>query len=106
MAQVFSPIYVSEKSASPIDHEMIRLEMTVGMPGKKIKGVKLTPAEHNDYIRLAGTMAKERLDELVASEKYKAMPDEVKASVIKKIITGTRKRAGADVFRKITQEKK
>lgn len=106
MAQVFSPIYVSKKSASPIDHEMIRLEMTVGMPGKKIKGVKLTPAEHNEYIRLAGTMAKERLDKLVASEDYKAMPDETKATVIKRIITGTRKRAGADVFRNLTQEKR
>lgn len=106
MAQVFSPIYVSKKSASPIDHEMVRLEMTVGMPSKKIKGVKLTPAEHNEYIRLAGTMAKERLDELVATKKYKDMSDELKAKVIKSIITGTRKRAGADVFRKNIQGKR
>lgn len=106
MAQVFSPIYVSKKSASAIDHEMVRLEMTVGMPSKKIKGVKLTPAEHNEYIRLAGTMAKERLDKLVASKKYKTMPDELKAKVIKTIITGTRKRAAADVFRKTIQEKR
>ena len=104
MSQLYSPIYVSKESASPIDHEMVRLEMTIGMPGNRIKGVKLIPAEHNEYIRLAGKEAKKRLDKLVESRKYKSMPDEVKAEVIRKIIEGTRKYAASEVYIKHVQE--
>jgi hypothetical protein len=97
IAQLISPIFISSDTESPADDEMVRLKVAVGMPGKSIAGIKLTPEQHNEYIRTAGQLAKQRLDEVLNSTAYKNMSDDRKASLIKTIIRQTRKAAANQI---------
>lgn len=68
-----SPVATREEAGSPIDQEMIRLRMSVTMPGKDIKGVRMTPEEYVRFAQLAGNGLKDPVTGLGAKETLDAM---------------------------------
>jgi hypothetical protein len=103
---IISPIYVSTRKESPVDEEIIRNKIKVGMPSKQVSGVDLTPQEYSRYVELAGNAAKnpstglgckETLEKLVKSPDYKKASDGEeggRALMIQATITAFRQLAG------------
>jgi hypothetical protein len=94
---MLSPIYMSSAKHSPIDEEMIRLKMRVGMPEKEQhferEAVDLNPIEYDRFIQVmntvelsAGMPLKKSLDAMTRDPDYRAEPDERKQLMIRQQI--------------------
>lgn len=95
---LFSPIPRSEKKDSPVDEEIVRLRVPIGMPDRKIGGVELTPQEYDRYVVLAGNEVKspfgglglrETLESEIQQSHYQQQsggPDGGKAIIIKSMV--------------------
>jgi len=113
---MINPLYVSKGKRSPIDKEIYRNAISVGMPAKNIGGVKLTDEEYHRYVELQGKIVKheitgknlkDTLDFLVehpakaqalglTTLRYDKMsdgPEGYKAVTIKRIIQNMREKA-------------
>ena len=53
---------------------MLRLKVTLGKPQDRIGGVKLTPQQYIEYVRLWRQSAKTELDALVSSPAWDQLP--------------------------------
>lgn len=118
---VFSPIYSKRDNPEPIDSEMLRLEKSVSMPGKKatFRGVNVDlnnyPGAYSRYVELAGNEllhpeyglgAKDLLNQVVSGEHYLSDiynqgtdgADGTKADMIDAIITDYRRLAREQVL--------
>ena len=91
---IISPLYISHGKEAPISDEMVRLQLPVGMPSRSIKGVKLTPQEYHDFVKLtAETGVKGELESLIKLPEYQEAtdgPEGAKATVIRSIINRVR----------------
>lgn len=90
---LLSPIYESQDTGDKVNSEIARLGIAPGMPQRQAMGVKLTPEQYNDFVRMAGQPAKQALDEIVNQPWYDKLPDAIKAMVIKRVIAKTREDA-------------
>jgi hypothetical protein len=102
---ILSPVYMSTAKKSPIDEEMLRLKMKVGMPAKEQsfegEAVDLTAKEYDLFIRTmnrielasTGMTLKKSLDALTRDPEYKAAPDERKEIMIRRRILEARETA-------------
>lgn len=90
---MISPIYTSRVTPDKLSDEIVRLKVKLSMPNKEIHGVRLSPEEHNEYVRLAGGPAKRLLNELVESPAWAKMNDAQRRDTIKRVITATRESA-------------
>jgi len=118
---VFSPIYSKADNPEPIDSEMLRLEKSVSMPGKKatFRGVNVDlnnyPGAYSRYVELAGNEllhpeygvgAKDLLNQVVSGEHYLSDiynqgtdgADGTKAEMIDAILTDYRRLAREQVL--------
>jgi len=78
----------TEQTADPVILRMQALEhageqVYPAAPLRKINGVKLTDEQYHDYAQNAGMLAKMRLDAMVSSPGFEAMPDAMQAKVFK-----------------------
>lgn len=91
---IISPLYISHGEEAPISDEMVRLQLPIGMPSRSIKGVKLTPQEYHDFIKLtAETGVKGELERVIELPEYQELtdgPEGAKATVIRSFINRTR----------------
>jgi hypothetical protein len=118
---VFSPIYSKKDNPEPIDSELLRLEKSVGMPGKKTSflGVNIDlnnyPGAYSRYVELAGNElqhpeyglgAKDLLNQVVSGEHYLSDiysqgtdgADGTKSEMIDAIITDYRRLAKQQIL--------
>lgn len=118
---VFSPIYSKKDNPEPIDAELLRLEKSVGMPGKKTSflGVNIDlnnyPGAYSRYVELAGNElqhpeygvgAKDLLNQVVSGEHYLSDiynqgtdgADGTKSEMIDAIITDYRRLAKQQIL--------
>lgn len=82
----------------PVAQRMDALNMGVGKLNKKILGVPLNEQQYDDFSRIAGRMAKMRLNALVANPGFQNLPDHVQIDTIHKLITDSRKTASSIVM--------
>ena len=68
-------IYESAVNADPVNQALLRLKVFPSQPERKIRGVELTEQQYDDLSRIAGRLAKGRLNEIVASPGFGAIPD-------------------------------
>lgn len=54
----------------PVNREADRVGLRLNFPPDTIRGVKLTPEQYDDYVRLSGRMAHMRLEALIGSEAF------------------------------------
>ncbi|WP_022729780.1 hypothetical protein [Fodinicurvata sediminis] len=97
---IISPIYKQGEKDSPIDEEMIRLDLGVQLPTKTIEEIELEPEEYDRYVQLAGNGAKDPSTGLGAydtlngimegshplSGRYASATDEMKRTMIRRVI--------------------
>lgn len=109
---IISPFYTSDKKSSPVDEEILRLGVKIGMPSRSINGIPLTPKEYSRFVELAGNAAKNpysglgckaTLAEMIRRDPlYRNMPDGPeggKATMIKETIEDFRDLARNIMFR-------
>jgi len=101
-----SPIGISTDKMSKVDNEIVRLKLNIGMPAKTIRGIELTPEEHDKYAELSGKPAKQQLDKIVNSASWKNRNDEAKARIIEKVVNTFRLRASLIIYKDIDRERK
>lgn len=54
----------------PVTKEAERVGLPLTLPPDTIRGVKLTPEQYNDYVRISGSLAHMRLQELIGESNY------------------------------------
>ena len=91
-------IYESRINNDPVNQRMVALGMGPALPERKIRGVELTEGQYDDYSRIAGRLAKVRLDQIVPSPGFAQMPEIAQREVISKTIAGAREAARSMVM--------
>ncbi len=91
-----SPIASKADNPDPVTKELVDNKIAVSFPDRNIEGVRLTPAEYDQYTEIAGKNAKAYLDELVKQPGFQKLspgPDGMKAEMIKNVINSSREQA-------------
>ena len=109
---IASPVYTSKEKPSPIDDELIRLDIPAGMPRKEMSimgiPIELNPSEYDDFIVAmnsikldsTGKTLKKSLNFLVRQNTYKILPDEQKINYIRRHFTEAKMRAKEHLYEK------
>ena len=103
---IMSPIYTSTAKDDPVADEMVRQQVSIGMPRRVIKNVELDAQQYDRYILLysgieAEYSLKERLSIMFDSREYKNAsdgPEGGKALMIKSVFTAYRDMAQAQML--------
>lgn len=85
-----------------VNDEMLANRVAIEMPSRVIDGAPLTPEEYSEFVRISGTMAKERLDKLVASDGFKRLPSgegSMRSEVMRDVILKARAAARVQMLR-------
>lgn len=82
----------------PVVQRMEALQIGMGKLGQKIRGVPLSEQQYDDYSRLAGRLAKQRLDGIVPQDGFSQMPAENQIKTIKKIVESSRESARSAIM--------
>ena len=86
-------IYQTQMSTDPVNLALLALGIAPAQVPKSIRGVPLDPQQHDDFARLAGRMAKMRLDAIVRSAVFQTWPGHVRHDVIVETIKQSRETA-------------
>lgn len=99
--RALSPIYTSDIKHDPIIEELSAIEVPIRMPSKTIKGIRLSPQEYHDFVKVTNVLDgneptyKEALAELFADEDYQDGTVDLKQELVKRLTFGYRKIAQA-----------
>ncbi len=83
-------IYEQRMSRDPVNLAMLELGVHPAAAERKIRNVPLTDDQYDDFQRIAGRMAKMRLDRIVNSPQWRTFPNHIKLDVIKHEIESDR----------------
>ena len=79
---MISPIYTTTQKIDLVSQELVRLKLPIGMPGKSLGGVPLTPQEYDAFVVLQGgkpilndMTLKHRLADTMQTDLYKRASD-------------------------------
>lgn len=86
-------MYETQISNDPVNAAMTQLGISPAQPQRKIRNQQLTDQQYDDYSRIAGRMAKMRLDVIVRSPDFQSWPPFVRHDVMKETITQSRETA-------------
>lgn len=75
-------IYTRMLSHDPVNVAMLQLGIGPAQMLRSIRGVQLTDEQYDDFARVGGRMAKQRLDAIVNSQQFASWPGSVKHDVI------------------------
>ena len=95
-----SAIYMQHVGTDPVNQEMVKLGLHPGPVARTIRGVELTPQQHDDFARIAGRMAKSRLDMMVRSPQWRTFPPESRSLVIRETVKQSREAARGAIIAK------
>ena len=95
-----SAIYEQAISKDPVNLALLQLSIFPAQPERRIRNIKLTDQEYDDYCRIAGRMTKMRLDAFVHSPDWAVWPDHVKRDVIQSELKADREAAAGIVMGK------
>jgi hypothetical protein len=104
-----SPVPISEEKGTPIDYELEKLKINLGMPEKKIriKGFKEVELEQNEYQQMiaeGGGRAKIQLNKLVSKPEFENLDEEKKTKEIRTIVSKYREVAKQLTIKKLRDE--
>jgi hypothetical protein len=87
---------IAEKRAGsdPVNQTMLNLNLFPSMPERKLVGVQLTDKQYDDYARVGGQMAKMRLNALIGTPGFSALPEGAQTKVITQTMEASRRAAG------------
>jgi hypothetical protein len=96
-------IYETRMSHDPVNLAMLDLGINPGQVPRKIRNVDLTDQQFDDFARIAGVMAKSRLDTIVNAPDYRGWPNHVRHDVIQEVIKQSRETARGVMMTKYPQ---
>jgi hypothetical protein len=88
-----SAIYEQKINNDPVNHAMWKVGVFPGTVERKIHNVQLTPEQYDDFARLAGRMAKMRLDKMVVSPQFQSQTPSVQHDWMMEVIKQSRESA-------------
>lgn len=83
-------IYEQQISTDPVNLAMAALAMAPAQPDRKIRNVTLSDQQYDDYSRIAGRMAKQRLNVIVNSPDFKTWDSNQQRDVITEVLRQSR----------------
>ena len=103
---IMSPIYASTAKDDPVADEMVRQQVSVGMPRRQIQGIELDAKQYDRYVLLysgieAQMSLKEQLRSMFDTRSYKNAtdgPEGGKALMVKSVFTAYRDMAQAQML--------
>lgn len=90
VGRMLSPMQISQEKGSPIERELVKLNIDIGYPMRKIKDYEIPQDEYWAMVKAAGEPAKRQLDRIASSPRWDSMTDTVKEKIISNIIFGLR----------------
>src|SRR5208282_3550665 len=69
---------------------MLNLGLGITNVPRKIRNVELTDQQYDDFARISGRLAKQRLDAIVRSPDWQTFPNEAKHATIEAVIKASR----------------
>ena len=96
-------IYEKQMSHDPVNLAMLNLGIAPAQVPKKIRNVDLEPNQYDDFSRIAGRVAKQRLDAIVRSPAIASFPAYVQHDVIVETIRQSRESARGVMMMKYPQ---
>ncbi len=106
LSKLLVPGSISEAKSDPVDEELRKLKLNLGLPGKKIGDYELQKDEWRDMVYDGMQKAKVRLNYLVGTDSFQNMKDKQKESSISKIVDDERNKAKLRMKSKLTLEGK
>lgn len=92
-AEGFSAIYEQKVNHDPVNQALLRIGVFPSQPQRKIRGVELNDQQYDDFSRISGRLAKQRLDGIVAEQGFTSVPSGQQIQVVKKIMEASRETA-------------
>jgi hypothetical protein len=84
----------------PVNQAILNLGIDVAKLERKIRNIELTDQEYDDFARIAGRLAKMRLDTIVRSADWQTWPPQIRHEVIAEVIKRSRTVAEGQLFAK------
>jgi len=82
-------------SRDPVNRALVQLGIGPAQVPKTIRNVPLTDQEYDDFSRLSGRLAKQRLDAIVGSPDWRTFSPEAQRNVVRTAIKKSRETARA-----------
>lgn len=95
---IANPIYESKMRNDPVDRTLLNLGYYPTALKRSIRGVQLTDQQFDDYSRMAGRMAKMRLDAIVRTPGFSDTPPAIQAEIVAKTVDSSRETARSVVM--------
>lgn len=90
---IISPIYQSRINNDPVNQRLMAIGYFPSKPDRKIRGVELTEQQYDDYVKVSGRLAKQRLNILVAQTGFSFLPDAMQIRAASTIVNNSREQA-------------
>jgi hypothetical protein len=87
---LLSPVYQTRVKQDRVTDELIRLKVFPGPVDRKIGGQELTPKQYDDYARIAGRLAREQLEPLVAIPAWEQVPTFARQELVHSVFDRSR----------------
>lgn len=107
-----SAIYESRINSDPVNRALMDARVFPSLPERKIRGVELSEQQYDDYSRIAGRMAKTRLNAVAGNPGFSGLPESVRVDMIRDAIRNSREFARSvimmqnpDIMRKASEAK-
>lgn len=98
ITRFLSPVQISQTRGEPIDIELAKLKLNLGMPSKKIKNIELNDSEYMEMVSTSGKIAKMELNRMVQEPWYNQLSPEDKEKEIRKVMFEIRDDARKDAL--------
>lgn len=96
----FSLVPMSKLTNDPATKALLDAELFPARIGRKIRGVELTDQQYDELARVAGRMAKMRVNAIVSNPGFENAPVEIRSTILKKAIDGSREAARSMIMMK------
>jgi hypothetical protein len=93
IAKGLTAIYESRISSDPVNIALAELGIGIAQPERRIRNVKLTDQQFDDYSRIAGRMTKSRLDVIIGSPDFARWPPGIRQDVVNQVVRQCREAA-------------
>ncbi len=103
VAAGLTAIYEQRVSRDPVNISLAQMGIGISPVERRIRNVALTEQQYDDFARIAGRMAKQRLDVIVRSPDWQQWPVGVRADVVKEVVRQSRETARNMMFMKSPQ---
>jgi hypothetical protein len=90
---IASPIMEKRIKSDPVNQALLAANYFPGKLDRKIRGVELSDDQYDDYSRIAGRMAKVRLNAIVGIPGFVTMPETARKELMTNAITTSREAA-------------